>query len=109
VHLLTREAFELYFRHLRPDGVLAIHVSNQYLNLNPVVAGAAAALHKEAVLINNSDNHAQGVYAASWIVLGNPSGFYGRQKMEASGAILPSAGGLRLRTDNYSSLFGIIK
>jgi len=109
VHLLTREAFELYFRHLKPDGVLAIHVSNQYLNLNPVVAAAAAAVHKEAVLINNSDNHAQGVYAASWIVLGKPSGFYGRQKMEASGAILPSEGGLRLWTDNYSSLFGILK
>ena len=109
VHLLTREAFELYFRHLKPDGVLAIHVSNQYLNLSPVVAAAAAALHKEAVLINNSDNHAQGVYAASWIVLGNPSGFYGRQKMEEAGAMVPGASGLRLWTDTYSSLFGILK
>ena len=31
VHLLTREAFELYFRHLKPHGVLAVHISNQYL------------------------------------------------------------------------------
>jgi hypothetical protein len=61
------------------------------------------------VLINNSDNHAQGVYAASWIVLGNPSGFYGRQKMEEAGAMVPGASGLRLWTDTYSSLFGILK
>ena len=42
VHLLTREAFELYFRQLKPDGVLALHVSNQYLDLQPVVEAAAA-------------------------------------------------------------------
>jgi len=49
------------------------------------------------------------VYAASWIVLGNPSGFYGRQKMEEAGAMVPGASGLRLWTDTYSSLFGILK
>ena len=38
VHLLTRQAFALYWRHLKPDGVLAVHVSNKYLNLAPVVA-----------------------------------------------------------------------
>ena len=43
VHLLTREAFELYFRKLKPSGVLAVHVSNKYLNLQPVVRAAAAS------------------------------------------------------------------
>jgi hypothetical protein len=38
VHLLTRQAFALYWRHLKPDGVLAVHVSNKYLSLAPVVA-----------------------------------------------------------------------
>ncbi len=40
VHLLTREAFALYFRHLKPAGILAVHVSNRYLDLVPVVARA---------------------------------------------------------------------
>ncbi len=38
VHLLTREAFALYFRHLKPTGILAVHVSNRYLDLVPVVS-----------------------------------------------------------------------
>ena len=38
MHLLTREAFQVYSRHLKPDGVLAVHISNRYLDLKPVVA-----------------------------------------------------------------------
>src|SRR5439155_26295966 len=45
VHLLTAEAFDLYFRHLKSDGVLAVHVSNRYLDLSLIVAGVAA-LHR---------------------------------------------------------------
>ena len=42
VHLLTREALALYRRQLQPDGVIAFHVSNQYIDLEPVVAAIAA-------------------------------------------------------------------
>src|SRR5262249_8388778 len=57
VHLLTIEAFRLYFLHLRPGGILAVHISNRYLYLEPVVAAAAETLGKEAVIINNPDDH----------------------------------------------------
>src|SRR5439155_21237654 len=53
VHLLTKEAVALYFRHLKPTGVLAVHVSNRYLDLEPVVQRAAAALGKEARVVDN--------------------------------------------------------
>src|SRR5262249_51887740 len=52
VHLLTREAFELYFRHLKSSGVLAVHVSNKHLDLPPVVKLAAVAVGKEARLVD---------------------------------------------------------
>jgi SAM-dependent methyltransferase len=42
VHLLTREAFEVYRRHLKPTGVLAAHLSNRHLDLAPVVRQHAA-------------------------------------------------------------------
>jgi hypothetical protein len=109
VHLLTQEAFALYFRHLKQNGLLAVHVSNQYLNLVPVVEAAAAVLKKEAVLISNGDDHTQEVYAASWIVLGNSPGFYGHQSVEESGAILLPGGSEHAWTDDYSSLFRILK
>jgi SAM-dependent methyltransferase len=44
VHLLTREAFEIYFRHLKPDGIIAVHVTNRYLSLAPVVQKVAESL-----------------------------------------------------------------
>ena len=47
VHLLTKEAMELYFRHLRPDGILAVHISNRYLDLQPVLAGRSSGHRKD--------------------------------------------------------------
>ena len=44
VHLLTREAVELYLQKLRPNGLLAFHISNNYLDLKPVVGGIARSL-----------------------------------------------------------------
>jgi hypothetical protein len=43
VHLLTREAIELYRRRLQPDGILAIHISNRFVDLAPLLAGTARA------------------------------------------------------------------
>jgi len=43
IHLLTREAFAVYGRRLTPDGLLMVHVTNRFLDLDPVVAANAAA------------------------------------------------------------------
>lgn len=40
-HLLTKEAFDVYRRHLAPNGLLAVHISNRFLDLKPVIAAAA--------------------------------------------------------------------
>jgi hypothetical protein len=109
VHLLTRQAFELYFRHLKPDGILAVHISNKYLNLDPVVSAAATALHKEAVMVNNDDDHGNGVYAATWILLGDHDAFAGARKIEQAGTVQAPAGTKYLWTDDYSSLLRILK
>ena len=69
VHLLTREAFELYFRHLKPQGVLAIHVTNRLLDLPPVVEAAARAVGARAVKVNNSEDEANAVYESDWMLL----------------------------------------
>ena len=50
--------------------MLAVHISNKYLNLEPVVAAAAAWFNREAVMISNSDDHQKGVYASTWILVG---------------------------------------
>jgi spermidine synthase len=50
-HLLTKEAFELYFKHLKPDGVLAVHISNRYVDLVPVCARAAESVGRPATVV----------------------------------------------------------
>ena len=50
VHLITREAFAIYFRHLKPNGILAVNISNTYLNLEPVMERAANAFDKLALV-----------------------------------------------------------
>jgi len=109
VHLLTVEAFRLYFHHLGPQGVLAVHISNRYLNLAPVVAAAATRLHKEAVEITNPDDHPNGIFDASWILLGNPGRFEAVNQIEAAGHILRHSRPNQLWTDDYSSLFRVLK
>ena len=46
-HLLTHEAMELYYKHLKKDGILAFHVTNEYLNLLPVMSGLSKSFNKK--------------------------------------------------------------
>lgn len=71
VHLLTKEALEMYFRKLAPDGVLALHVSNRYLALDRVVARLAEELGKPAFQWKDQDEGPTGKSRSDWIVLVN--------------------------------------
>jgi spermidine synthase len=109
VHLLTLEAFELYFRHLKAEGVLAVHISNQHLNLEPVVAAAAERLGKEAVVVRNENHYAQGVFKATWVLVGSREAFHGAPEMEKAGNPAAVNSAMRLWTDARSSLFAVLK
>jgi hypothetical protein len=53
IHLLTREAFELYFKHLKPDGVLAVHITNRHLDLSDPIRNIAEATGWQAFQISH--------------------------------------------------------
>ena len=72
VHLLTREAMQLYFRHLKPDGILAVHISNRYLDLRPVVDGISRATGRAARLVTNPEDDARDVLRAEWVLVTAP-------------------------------------
>ena len=69
VHLLTREAVALYLKRLKADGILAIHTSNTYLNLNPVVKLLADDAGCESRLISNNDDSRKLIDAADWMLV----------------------------------------
>jgi hypothetical protein len=109
VHLLTREAFALYFRHLNAHGVLAIHVSNRYLDLAPVVAGTAASLGKEARLVANDEDEENDILASEWVLVANRPDYFADPSLRDHAQRIVASRRLRTWTDDYSNLFQILK
>ena len=70
IHLLTREAFALYFEHLKPGGVLAVHITNLHLDLADPVRNLAAELGYRAFRVDHSpdvvDYH---TYYSDWVLI----------------------------------------
>jgi len=108
VHLLTREAMQLYFRHLLPDGILAVHISNRYLDLEPVVEGEADATQHIARLVDTDDDDTQDVFSATWVLVANPQSGFPPDVIKNSER-LAAKRKIRLWTDDYSNLFQILK
>ncbi len=69
IHLLTAECVETYSRHLRTDGVLLFHISNQTLNLEPVVRGLAETRESTALSIRDPGDRARGVSPSAWMIV----------------------------------------
>jgi SAM-dependent methyltransferase len=74
MHLLTLEALRLYVDRLKPNGVLAMHISNRYLRLQRVLASASDELHLTGLLAYDTeisdDDKARGKEASEWFVMG---------------------------------------
>jgi SAM-dependent methyltransferase len=109
VHLLTREALALYRRHLRPDGIMVLHVSNQYIDLEPVVAGIAGDAGLRAVSVHSHGDEQTGLYYADWILVTANQSFLHQPEVVNNGFSTPLKPGARLWTDNYSSVFPLLK
>ena len=108
VHLLTKQAMDLYFHHLRPNGILAVHISNRYLDLEPVVEGEAEATGHVARMIDNADDEDTDVFGATWILVTAPKPGFDAQILGNSAA-METEKRVRLWTDDYSNLFQILK
>ncbi len=62
--MLARQALEFYPRHLRPDGILTLHITNTHLDLAPIVETLRCALGKHAILISNEKDNERTIYRA---------------------------------------------
>jgi hypothetical protein len=109
VHLLTREALALYRRHLQPDGIIAFHVSNQYVDLEPVVAAIAGNAGLRATAVHSHADEQMGLYYADWILVTANQTFLAQPEVVNNGFPAPLRADVRLWTDNYSSVFPLLK
>ncbi|MGB9458008.1 MAG: fused MFS/spermidine synthase [Bryobacteraceae bacterium] len=108
VHLLTRQAMDLYFRHLRADGILAVHISNRHLDLEPVLAAEARSSGRRARRVATEDDDDEGVFAATWVLIIEPPGDFDNE-IRANSNPISQERPVRLWTDDYSNLFQILK
>ncbi len=109
VHLLTREAFALYLSHLKPSGVLAIHVSNSYLRLAPVVGQLAEASGLTAREIHNPQDTTHLYEQADWVVMSRDPAFFKRPEIVSVAKVIEPIPGLRLWTDDYNNLLQVFR
>jgi spermidine synthase len=107
VHLLTIEAFAIYLRELNPDGVIAIHVTNRYLDLQPVIRDIADHFGLESARVHQAAGPI--VKRGDWIILARNNSVLGRAEIASKLMPLDSRRKVRLWTDDYSNLFQILK
>ncbi len=110
IHLITREAAALYWKHLKDDGVLLFHISNRSLDLAPITRALAEDCDCEAVRIHSPKDEARGVSKATWVALTSNQAFL------TTGAIRNAATPWNdddrpplLWTDDYAALWQVLK
>jgi hypothetical protein len=107
VHLLTAEAMTLYRSHLAAGGVIAFHVSNQYLDLAPVIGRLAEANGMEAQEVHTAANVERGEMQAAWVLVSARREFFEVPEVARIGVPVAASG--TLWTDDYSSLLPLVR
>jgi spermidine synthase len=108
LHLLTAQAMDLYRRHLAPGGILAFHISNQHVDLEPEIALLARADAMDVRRVSSPENYARGEFSATWMLLTNDADFFNQPEV-ASKVRQPVVNPkVRLWTDDYSSLLPLL-
>lgn len=108
VHLLTTECADIYRQHIRPGGVLAVHISNRFLDLAPITRGIAEHLAWKAVEIDNNDDDATGVFSSTWVLLTSSAEFLDDPQIQDSMTEWSDRERILKWTDDYSGLWQVL-
>jgi SAM-dependent methyltransferase len=109
LHLLTAQALALYRRHLAPGGILAFHISNQHVDLEPAIALLAQSAGMQALRVTNAPNDDLGELSAVWVLVADNPAFFAQPEVASAGRPAAFLPGLRLWTDDYSSLLPLLR
>ena len=109
MHLLTEEAFAIYAKHLKPDGVIAINISNRYLDLRNVVSGSAASAGFSGIMIYDEGNSEPYYVSNTWTLFNRDKSFFAHPNFAGTDTteLLPDKN-FRSWTDDYSNILKIL-
>ncbi|MEO8346465.1 MAG: fused MFS/spermidine synthase [Betaproteobacteria bacterium] len=108
VHLITREAVDVYLRHLQPDGVIAFHVTNRFLNLVPVVEGIANQLGLKSLWIDDPGLDPLGS-SSSWVLLSREAKRFDDPRLADFAKAIEPRRDWRVWTDDFNNLVQVLK
>ncbi|MBW4497007.1 MAG: fused MFS/spermidine synthase [Oscillatoria princeps RMCB-10] len=112
-HLVTQEALQLYFRKLNQQGLVAIHISNRSINLEPVLGALARHLGLSALRqlqreISPAERE-KGKSPSLWVLLARQQGDFGTLASDSRWQPIPKTGGAPLWTDDFSDIFRVLR
>ena len=107
IHLMTYESFQIYLRHLNEDGILAIHVTNRFVDLIPITQRLAEAIGLKAIYVENYERSNRMVDSSDWILLTTNQAFLDLEVVHEDEVEMPEAG--PLWTDDFSSVFEAVE
>ena len=108
VHLITKECCDLYRKHLKDDGLLLIHISNRYLDLEPITRALAEHLNWDAISIDSDGDDSVGVYTATWIIITDNKEFLAQEEVQEVTTAWEDNVDPLLWTDDFASLWQIM-
>jgi hypothetical protein len=108
VHLITREALAVYLRHMKPDGIIAFHVTNRFLKLAPVVKRIADDQGLHALLVVDEAEGSE-LSKTDWVLVGRTRKRLDPPEVAGVAEEIDEIPGMRVWTDDFNNLFQILK
>jgi spermidine synthase len=109
LHLLTTEAVALYKRHLAPGGILAFHISNQHVDLEPEIVLLAKSARMNVRRVTSPINEERGEFSATWMLATENAAFFNQSEVFNHAHQPHENPKLRLWTDDYSTLLPLLR
>ncbi|HYK14404.1 MAG TPA: fused MFS/spermidine synthase [Burkholderiales bacterium] len=113
MHLLTRQAMEIYLRHLKPGGVLAFQATNRFINIAPIVASLAAEFGLEAVLVTDFPENEEGpnywTASTDQVLVTTNRKLLEADPIHSVATEIPVPPGFRVWTDDFNNLLRVLK
>ncbi len=108
-HLMTQQAMGVYLKNMKPDGVIAFHVTNRFLNLAPVVKRIADEHGLHTVLVVDEADDDDDLAKTDWVLVSRSASALAHPEISESTFNIRDIPGLRLWTDSFNNLFKILK
>ena len=113
MHLLTRQAMEIYLRHLKPGGVLVFQATNRFINIAPIVASLAKEFGMAAVLVSDSAGSGEGpdywTASTDQVIVTSNKKLLEAEPIRSVATEISRPPGFRVWTDDFNNLLRVLK